>query len=566
MYADQPTVLELVALLEAYSIERVVLCPGSRNAPLVHSLSCCPSMRCHEMTDERSAGFYALGMALATGRPVAVCCTSGSALVNLHPAVVEAYYQRVPLIVISADRPEAWIGQMDGQTMPQRGVFGSMVRRSVSLPQGSSQEELWFANRLINEALLEALGQTPGPVHINVPLAEPLFSFTAPELPQVRRIHRLEPHSHDCWGAYDQAQRLVQQVVSTAERILVVVGQLTEQEKELKPLVERLLPQAVWLTEHLSSREATQEAWLTNFDALLSAIPPELEPSLAPDLIITLGGHLVSKRLKLLLRRHRPSHHWHYAPEAIVADLFGCQTLALGGSLQDLESWLEPRDKSYSPATLAYRDLWQRLSTKLPAPHLPYSAMRAVGDLLAQMPRGSILHLGNSSAVRHAQLYPLPPQTRVCCNRGINGIEGSLSAALGYAHSSDRLNFVILGDLSFFYDMNALWGGQISSRLRLLLLNNGGGGIFRSLPGLNPELPSFGAIMGSHTQTAEAWAKACHLSYRAVHNALELEEQLKALCDPNYPEPILVEVQTSMDEDARLLQDYYHQLKAYYYG
>ena len=121
----------------------------------MHTLANIEDFTCYSVTDERSAGFFAIGLSLQGGGPAAVCCTSGSALLNLHPAVAEAFYQQVPLIVISADRPAAWIGQMDGQTLPQPGVFGPLVKMSVNLPEVQTDEDEWFCNRLINEAILE---------------------------------------------------------------------------------------------------------------------------------------------------------------------------------------------------------------------------------------------------------------------------------------------------------------------------------------------------------------------------------------------------------------------------
>ena len=199
MYTDNKNILQLAALLEAYGITRVVLCPGSRNAPIVHTLSNHPGFVCHAMTDERSAGYFALGLALNSGKPVAVCCTSGTALLNLHPAVAEAFYQKVPLIVISADRPAAWIGQMDGQTLPQPEVFRSLVKKSVNLPEIHTEEDEWFCNRLINAALLETNHHGNRPVHITVPVSAPLFNSTTEATHKVRVITRyqgLNAHAH----------------------------------------------------------------------------------------------------------------------------------------------------------------------------------------------------------------------------------------------------------------------------------------------------------------------------------------------------------------------------------
>ena len=192
MYSDKRSILQLAALLKAHKIRKIVLCPGSRNAAIVHTLANIEDFTCYSVTDERSAGFFAIGLSLQGGGPAAICCTSGSALLNLHPAVSEAFYQQIPLIIISADRPAAWIGQMDGQTLPQPNVFGNLVKMSVNLPEVNTDEDEWYCNRLINEAILETNHHGKGPVHINVPLSEPIYRFTAKTLPEARVITRYQ--------------------------------------------------------------------------------------------------------------------------------------------------------------------------------------------------------------------------------------------------------------------------------------------------------------------------------------------------------------------------------------
>lgn len=193
MYSNKENVNILTSLLVAHGVRHAVVCPGSRNAAIVHNLNECEDITCYPVTDERSAGFQALGLSMAEGyQPVVACVTSGSALLNLYPAVAEAYYQQIPLIVISADRPAQWINQLDGQTLPQPDALGQMVRKSVSLPEvfeGEQQEEMhWYCNRLVNEALLKSMGRVKGPVHINVPISEPFYSFTKEALPVERKI------------------------------------------------------------------------------------------------------------------------------------------------------------------------------------------------------------------------------------------------------------------------------------------------------------------------------------------------------------------------------------------
>lgn len=229
MYSDKENVGILTALLVAHGVRHAVVCPGSRNAPIVHNLDTCPSIACYPVTDERSAGFYALGIALATGLPTVVCVTSGTALLDLAPAVAEAYYQHVPLVVVSADRPPQWIDQLDGQTLPQGDALGRFVRKTVTLPDVQHDvERHWYCNRLVNEALLAAVQEGGGPVHINVPLDKPLYNFTTPELPQERKITLLSP----C-AAVDIAPMLQQ--LYAAKRPVIVIGQM--QKKELPEAV-----------------------------------------------------------------------------------------------------------------------------------------------------------------------------------------------------------------------------------------------------------------------------------------------------------------------------------------
>lgn len=543
MYSDKQAILQLVALLEQHGIRHIVLCPGSRNAPIVHSLSANGGFTLYGVTDERSAGFYALGLALSLGETVAVCCTSGSALLNLHPAVAEAYYQRVPLLIISADRPEAWIGQMDGQTAPQVGVFGSLCQYATTLPLDESGEGLWLCNRRINEALL-ALGRSPRPVHINVPLAEPLFGFDTPCLPEVRALRPLP-----------ECREALRALAQEAERPLILVGQLRPQAAQhLAGNLRDLVPHGVVLAEHL----ANLPEGLYNADAIMAVAEQEQLAALHPDLVITLGGHLVSKRIKQWLRQQPPRWHWHLSAEAEVVDLFAGALTHVGYSAP----WFATMQATPSrPAQkTAYQAAWHRLSARLTPPEgLPYCATSAAGELIGRLPAGCTLHLGNSMSVRLAQLYPLPEGVSVQCNRGINGIEGSLSAALGYARADGGLNFVLLGDLSFFYDMNALCL-PLPPTVRIVVLNNHGGGIFSALPQMPREASSYAFITGVQQRSARRWAEDSGLSYHAVNDLGSLSHALEELCQGERTEGVLVEVFTDTDTDNAALRAYYSAL------
>jgi len=551
VYTDKKNILQLVALLEAHGVTKIVLCPGSRNIPLVHTLSTHPSFKCYSVTDERSAGFFAIGLALNGGAPAAVCCTSGTALLNLHPAVAEAFYQNVPLVVISADRPAAWIGQMDGQTLPQPGVFGTLVKKSVNLPEIYTDEDEWYCNRLVNEALLETHHHGKGPVHINVPVTEPIFRFTTETLPEVRVITRYQG-----LNIYDRDYNDLIQRLNQYQKRMIIVGQMNLIYLFEKKYSKLLYKHFAWLTEHIGN-QTIPGIPVKNFDVAIYAMDGEMQGKMAPELLITYGGHIVSKRLKKFLRNNPPKEHWHVSPDGEIVDLYGSLTTVIE---MDPFEFLEKIAFLLENKTPQYPLLWENFCKTLPQPELPYSEMSAIGALIQALPQQCALHLANSSAVRYAQLFTVPATVEVCCNRGTSGIEGSLSTAVGYAAASDKLNFVVIGDLSFFYDMNALWNGNFGANLRILLLNNGGGEIFHTLPGLEMSGTSHKFITAVHKASAKGWAEDRGFLYQKVEDEVQLEEAIQLFTQPEpMTQPVLVEVFTNKNKDARILKDFYHQ-------
>lgn len=544
--SDIPAVRELVALMQAHGVTRCVLCPGSRNAPIVRSLSSSSAFSCRAVTDERSAGYVALGWsAAAHGAPVAVCVTSGSALLNLHPAVAEAHYRHLPLLVLSADRPGAWIGQQDGQTLPQPGVYGTLTIRNLSLPESG---DAWHRNRLINEALLALQRRGGGPVHLNIPLAPPLSGVCAaePAPPRVIRLSRLD----------DEADGdLLRAAVAAAPRRMLLLGQLPR-----RPLWAEAFRRAGWAVvgEHLSNAGAIAQ---TLPERLLAAqLTDEEACALSPDLLISCGGCLISPRLKQLLRRCPPREHWHVSPDGEVIDSFCCLSRCLVGSPERMafladapaadrryaERWMRPARPAGSAAAGKGEPSSPSGGSSEPSASAP-SGPALVGALMAKLRPGDTLHLANSSAVRFAQLFDLPDGVQVECNRGTNGIEGSLSTALGYALSPEArgLQLLVIGDLSFFYDMNALGLPELPSSLRILLLNNGGGGIFATLPG-----PSNPLVSGICRSRAKGWAVSCGCRYRELRQAGESAEAIAGLMERESDGPVLLEAFTDAARDA----------------
>ena len=376
MYTDKKNILQLVALLEAHGITKVVLCPGSRNTPIVHTLSNHPNFTCYAVTDERSAGYFAIGLALNGGKPAAVCCTSGTALLNLHPAVAEAFYQNVPLVVISADRPAAWIGQMDGQTVPQPGVFQTLVKKSVNLPEIHTEEDEWYCNRLVNEALLETNHHGKGPVHINVPVSEPLFQFTVDALPEVRVITRYQG-----LNVYDRDYNELVDRMNKYQKRMIIIGQMNLIYLYEKRYIKLLYKHFAWLTEHIGN-QTVPGIPVKNFDAALYAMPEEKIDQMVPELLITYGGHVVSKRLKKFLRQHPPKEHWHVSPEGEIVDLYGSLTTVIE---MDPFEFLEKIASLLDNRTPDYPRVWENYCKTIPEPEFGYSVAHRMGMTLQEL-------------------------------------------------------------------------------------------------------------------------------------------------------------------------------------
>lgn len=553
MYTDKKSILQLAALLKAHGIRKIVLCPGSRNIPIVQTLANIPDFTCYPMTDERSAGFFALGLALHGGTPAAVCCTSGTALLNLHPAVAEAFYQQVPLVVISADRPAAWIGQMDGQTLPQPGVFGSLVKKSVDLPEVDSEESEWHCNRLINEALLELNHHGKGPVHVNVPISEPFFKLPVTELPEVRVITRYQGLS-----VYDKDYQPLIDRLNRYQRRMAVVGQMNLIYLFDKRYTKMLYKHFAWFTENISN-QTVPGVPIRNIEPLLCSMNFETQQKMRPELLITYGGHIISKRLKKFLRRHPPVEHWHIAPDGEVVDLYGSLTTVIE---MDPFEFLEKIAPMMENRTPEYPRQWEALSKAIPQAQFDYSEMSAIGAVIKNLSVPCSLHLANSSVVRYAQLFDIPANVEILSNRGTNGIEGSLSTALGYATASDKVNYLFIGDLSFFYDMNALWNSNYGANIRILLLNNEGGEIFHALPGLELHENARRFVTATHCATAKAWAEDRGFEYLSARNSEELNAAVTVFTQASVTNrPMLLEVFTDKNLDIEMLKEYYHNLK-----
>lgn len=560
MYSNKENVNILTSLLLEYGVSDAVVCPGSRNAPIVHNLSVCEAIRCRPVTDERSAAFYALGLAIATRRPTVVCVTSGSALLNVMPAVAEAAYQHVPLIVISADRPQQWIDQLDGQTIPQSDALGRFVRKAVQLPEPHNDEERWLCRRLVNEAMHLATCRQGAPVHINVPISEPLFEFDTEQLPQLSRFNNIKR------AAIKDASMDMPDAFHKAKRPMIVIGQLahgTISHETIRSLSEKY----VVMSEPLSN-----PSYMTiHFDEAIryivsdnSSINDDEDDKTAyyPDYVIYVGDTLVSKPARRFLRNTKapsclitPDAADIHDPLMTLTDIVECDTDSINALLASL------CDAPDTDERCRFHDRWQSFLDAYAAhadAYAPeYSQMATVKyfeEQLADLDIDICVHYANSSAVRLACIYA---QHYVWCNRGVNGIEGSLSTAAGFSLATHDMTVCVIGDLSFFYDQNALWNSNLRGNLRIILLNNRGGGIFRQLPGLSDSPAADDLVMASHENTAQGICTQNDIGYMSAKNMDEMQIGVVTLLTRESERPMLLEVFTDSNDDVKALEKYF---------
>lgn len=502
MYCNKDNVNILTALLRPdtnnpTAPHDAVLCPGSRNAPIVHNLTQI-GLHVHPVTDERSAVFVAIGLALhgQRKRPVLVCVTSGSALLNTLPGVAEAALRHIPLLILSADRPPQWIGQLDGQTLPQTDALLPYAR-TFTLPEPHNEEERWWCRRVAREALAATQLDGGRVVHINLPISEPTFVLTTAELPALTPLQRFGPST---FTLPDELRHRL----AEAKMPLLVIGEWDDAPLTDTIAADVLRSRLLIYAECLSHYPAPTDN--AAIDALLHQGDDAVSP-FAPDLVLHIGGALVDKKIKQLLRRCPMTQVWRIDPADEMPDTF-CH---LSVSIQaQPEQALPPIIDALPTENEGVR--------RFRSTHLqPHPVVHHFDTLVA-------VFLGNSSAVRWGNHFFAASPHPIFGNRGTNGIEGSLSVAAGFAlarqrrYSSEKV-LCILGDLSFFYDANALWNTQLDGTLRILLVNNGGGEIFNHLPRL-PESPAFETyIRADHSATAKGIARSFNCHYEAHHSS-----------------------------------------------
>jgi 2-succinyl-5-enolpyruvyl-6-hydroxy-3-cyclohexene-1-carboxylate synthase len=560
-----PTIMNIAEICARLGVEDAILSPGSRCAPLVIAFSRQPKIQARSVNDERAAGFIALGIAQQKQKPVVLVCTSGTAALNYSPAIAESYYQNIPLIVMTADRPPEWIAQQDGQTINQLGIYQNYVKASYALPADNSHPDaVWQIERSIAEAIHLATAPAYAPVHLNVPFREPFYpqpqqviTFDS-KLKVIQQLNSQAVLSDETWQSLITA-------LQAAKRILIVAGQQFLTKEQLQVLNQLNITVVGDIISNLHGLENV----IAHSDMFLASIDESTKQQLQPDLLISFGQSVISKNLKLYLRAYPATEHWHLQVAGQVADTYQSLTQIIRLNPEDFFAQLNLTGfKNLSG--LAYHQLWQTLEEKSQNllktffDQQEFNEFLAVKTIIDCLPEPCLLHLGNSMPIRYANFVGLnQKQITVYANRGTSGIDGSMSTAVGHSLASEVLNVLIIGDMSFFYDRNALWHSSIPKNLRIVLLNNQGGGIFDILPEPKqlPELSEF--FITPHQLTAENTAKDFGLSYLSCRTQPQLLAALAEFFTVSEKAKLL-EIHTEIASNSLIFKQFKQQWKTSY--
>lgn len=552
-------IAHLVELCSQHGIRHVVLSPGSRNAPLIIAFDEHPQIKTWLIHDERSAAFFALGIADALNEPVAIACTSGSAPLNYAPAVAEAYYRNVPLFILTADRPVALIDQGDGQTIRQKNVFHNFVKNSFELPDFSVETDVNKSDEIANQALLSLTQIPKAPVHLNIPLSEPLYGIS-----ELKTIPTKKVNDQTASVLSSDDQKLLSEIWKKSNKKLILIGQ-HESDLKLQLSLIPLISQAdvAILVENTSNLQHFQKL-VHCIDRTLAVIGEDELDAFTPDLLVTTGGAVISKKIKAYFRKHKPKNNWRVGNYLFEEDTFQSLTKSFSCAASDFFDFVARID--HSPES-NFGDKWKQKDFIAQEFHhkfleqLRWSDLKAFELILDSIPADANLHMGNSSVVRYCQLFNPVQSTKYYSNRGVSGIDGSTSTAAGFASvTPDKWSVIISGDVSFFYDSNALWNNYLHKNLKIIVINNGGGGIFQILEGSN-SVKQKDYFYSPYQAEISKICEAFHVTHLLAENESDLESRLKDLFLLDSKRPVLLEVKTFSQNNSGVLKTYFDFLR-----
>lgn len=553
MYTNLKNVQYLIAALKDYDIDTVVVSPGNSHNAIVRSMEEDDFFTTYNIVDERSAAFFASGLCQELKKPIAICCTAGTAASNYLTGITEASRRKLPIVVITGDKNPYYLAQYEDQMIENMSIFSSIVKNGCKLPIIENDKDAWYCQRVLNEALLELNHHGTGPVHIDVPIEDGMLaireSFTTKELPKFNKIDRIELNSVND----DQLEKIFGEL--SGKKVFIMCGQDDHiSEKEIK-LIEDISEKydCVFATDKLSNLHCKGTIEVTR--AARAYFQNQME--LMPEVIISIAGNPAMDYKFQLKGSPDGTKHWIVNEEGVVADPFRKLTKVFeGNTIQFLEKMSQYGKKDLRE----YYKKWLECTENVHIPEFEYSNMYAMKKVMETMPKGSNFNIANSTTIRLAQFFDLDDSIQVYCNRGVNGIDGCVSTFIGQAAASpDKLNYLIVGDLTFFYDMNAVWNRYVGKNVRIMLNNNEGAALFHfNQGGYYPTLNE--NVAAEHFATAKGWIESQGFKYISASNKEEFDEKLQEFMSDSSDKPIFFEVFTHKDKDAKLQHEFYEEI------
>lgn len=551
MYTELKTYQIIIALLKKYGISHCVLSAGSRNVPFVHSIEKDIDFHCYSVVDERSAGYFALGLAQEINEPVVISCTSSTATCNYWPPVAEAFYQGVPIVVLTSDRDPAMLGQWEDQMIDQVGMYDRHVRKSVNLPIINNRDDEIYCQRLVNEALLELNHHGTGPVHINIPMKSYNNSFNIKSLPEVTKIARL------CLDDEPEIWKRKIEKLKSAKRILVTCGQSSYVTPALKKEIAEFFKKynSAISIEYMSNIELEEGLNLNVCMDARYTIPKKVK-ELLPDIVISFGGNIFAGTKEQLRKFAGDFEHWLVQEDGRVVDLYKSITTVFECKPEYFFAYCNRNMAEGRTNNRQYYNQWKEYVDSVVYPEFPYSHVYAIKKVVEHIKSGSILHLSINDSIRITNFFKLNPDIKVYANIGTHGIDGPLSSFLGQAIATEKPSYLIIGDLAFFYDMNAMRLRHIKKNAHILLINNGGGSEFYFNRMWKNDASDLHTTARHKTQ-AEGWVKSNDFIYLNAHDKKSLKEALKQFMRDDLDKPVFLEVFTEMKSDSEVIYDFF---------
>ena len=546
----------LITYLKDNGVKHIVISSGTRAIPFIKAIEKDDYFICYSVVDERNAAFYALGLSQQLNQPVGLTCTSGTAASNYLSGITEAYFSHTPIVAITADRNMNVLNQLETQKIDQPAIFAPVTNKSITLPVIKDDDDTWYAKRLLDEVFLALNQHGAGPIHINLPIVGNTNDITiSNSIDEELKISPLRFYSNrnpEKWTvAFDE--------IKGCDKILVVIGQNINLDDDTRKAISSFCHKLriPILGDNLSNFRCEEMIFS---QAPVKGMTSQMFKAVLPELVISIGNNF-QERIKDFLKAYKGQFkHWLVDEGGIIRDW--SKSLSALFECPDKYFFEKFNSECDYQTNCMYLNQWKQIAEASVLPEdMPWTNFYTCREFAKAIPDNSILHLAILNSTRLMQFFPLPSNIKVTCNASSFGIDGCLPTLLGQAVvEPDKLAFLLIGDLSFFYGMNALSIRNIGSNVRILVANNGGGAEFHIYPHIQKDNQIDVNIAAKHGFSAKGWAESAGFEYHSASDKKSLAEALPILVQEDSDRPIMLEVFTDLHFDGEYCLDVYHYL------